>query len=217
LGIKTIMASGRSGAEIDHYAFCVIKRYQSKVIESPQPFAVDEFFELDLEGLTGVVPDYDILPSGIYGMTDSVDCRSTISSEMVDDPLQIKFARSTIAHECGHAILHVPEFRAKRKLLRSVQGDASIRLYRQQDIPTYRNPEWQAHRFAAGLLMPGMMVEIAVREGAKSLAELSDIFNVSEPFVRSRLKTLGIMFKNEKGDIAVSPFSAFSGYNPFGK
>ena len=48
--------------------------------------------------------------------------------------------RMTIAHELLHLILHQP---------------SSLTLYRRnEEIPIYKNPEWQAECFAGELLMP---------------------------------------------------------------
>ena len=211
MAIKTIMANGRSGAEIDLIALSIVKTFQPKVLQSPRPFDVEYFFELQLDKLTGVVGDYSSLPAGIYGVTDSVEMRSTVSADLIDDPRSEKFARSTIGHECGHAIIHVPEFKARRALLKSFQDNSGMRVYRREEIPTFRSPEWQADRFSAGLLMPEPMVKAAIRDGAETADHLGEMFNVSVPFVRSRLKSLRIVLKSEWGGIAVPPHSRFSG------
>lgn len=100
---RTLMANPRSGKDIDQQAYQLIRKIQPDVLRKPIAFDVESFFEFDLGDITGVSPDYGTLPWGIYGYTDSESRVSIISSEMMEDPSQEKFSRSTIAHECGHA------------------------------------------------------------------------------------------------------------------
>lgn len=193
MAIKTVKADSRSGKQIDLAAYRIIQSCQPKVLVNPQPFDVESFFDLDFEDMSGVTPNYDTLPSGVYGVTDSKEMQTIISVEMMEDPYRNQFARSTIGHECGHAFLHVPEFRAKRKLLRSFFGNENgMQLYRQEDIPAYQSPEWQAYRFSAALLMPEKMIHEALKQGASTIEDLRNVFDVSVPFVRNRLKGLKI-------------------------
>lgn len=66
-------------------------------------------------------------------------------------------ARATVAHELGHAVLHVPYLRKQR-------GRALLRVARSQLVP-FRDPEWQAWAFAGCLLMP--------RESLRSMQRLA--------------------------------------------
>lgn len=59
-----------------------------------------------------------------------------------DDPRH----RFTIAHELGHYFMHD-------------DITAFSRCERNEIIPTYRNPEWQANVFAAALLMPSELIK----------------------------------------------------------
>ncbi|HBH28182.1 MAG: ImmA/IrrE family metallo-endopeptidase [Desulfofustis sp. PB-SRB1] len=204
---RIFKASPRSGNEIDQIAYEIIKRVQPHVLSSPQPFDVELLFELHLSDLTGVETTYDNLPQGIYGVTALREMTSVVSITMVDDSSQLGFSRSTIGHECGHSIIHVPEFRRKRMATwSSYQGfDDGMIMYRQNEVAVYENPEWQAHRFSGALLMPLVTVKLAVTGGAKE-ADLADIFKVTIPFVVSRLKALKIEIA-KGGMLAHPPFS----------
>ena len=83
--------------------------------------------------------------------------------------------RFTIAHELGHYFLH-----------RDCIGDGIIEnaLYRSKNISNWQDVE--ANRFAAKLLMP---MELIMQEKgrAKTLYDLSKIFQVSESALRIRL------------------------------
>lgn len=206
------MAEARSGARIDLAALRIVSRCQPDCLQKPISFDIIEFFEFDLEDITGVSPDYNDLPYGIFGVTDSNEKIATISKALVEDPESKNFARSTIAHECGHAVLHVEEFRRKQALLKSFQQKGDVQLYRKQDVPTYRNPEWQAHRFAGALLMPSKTVQTAIKNGMNEM-DMVEIYEVSLPFVKSRLKALNLTVNNAKRESARTLSLFKSGHN----
>jgi Zn-dependent peptidase ImmA (M78 family) len=191
LGRKLVMANPRSGAEIDTLASTVIRKIQPEALRELNALEVERLFECELEGLTRIETDYRKLPQGIHGYTDSETMECVISQELIDDPSQLFFCRSTMGHEVGHALIHVPEFRQKKALLRSIHDPdhASLRLYREADIPTYRNPEWQAWRFAGALFMPEPMIRLAIEKGY-SIEEMSEVFEVNPAFVKTRLRAL---------------------------
>lgn len=188
------LASPRSGKKIDEIALRILKKFQPGALSKPTPFEIERFFECELEGICGVRPDYrQDLPFGIYGYTDSEEMVSVISSELMDDPCQLRFARSTMAHETGHALIHVPEFRLKRALLRSIHNKkhVSLRLHREANVKIYMNPEWQAWRFAGAILMPADTFILGVKEGLGERG-LADAFMVNPAFVRARARALRI-------------------------
>jgi len=195
LARKLVAANPRKGLDIDAIALRIIKKFQPKVLIKPTHFNTEEFFEFDLEKVSGVKTDYRVLPTGIYGVTDSDKKVSIISSDLMEDSSQIKFTRSTMAHETGHVLIHVPEFRLKKALLKSIHDDehASLRMYRECDIPIFRNPEWQAWRFAGALLMPATTFKAAIQQGYDEY-DLSDAFQVNRAFVRTRMRALKIAF-----------------------
>lgn len=192
MSLRVPVASPRSGAEIDAIALKIIKKFQPEILDEPAPFNIERFFECELERISGVKSDYRRdLPSGIYGYTDSDTMESVICSDLLDDPLQIKFTKSTIAHETGHVLIHVPEFRRKKALLRSIHDKehVSLRLHRQANVKVFMNPEWQAWRFAGALLMPTPTFKAGVIKGLDEL-DLSELFQVNPAFVRTRLRAL---------------------------
>lgn len=195
---RVLAAAPRKGADIDLLALKLVQHYQPEVLVGETAFDVEKFFEFDLEDLCGVKADYRELPPGIYGVTDSERKECIISVELMDRPRESDkyFARSTIAHEGYHAIVHIPEFRKKRAILKSVNDEqhASLCLYRQEDVPIYMNPEWQAFRFAGALLMPKTAFITAISNGY-SVRDLADLFQVNPANVRSRAKALGILLK----------------------
>jgi Zn-dependent peptidase ImmA (M78 family) len=68
--------------------------------------------------------------------------------------------RMTIAHELLHLLLHQPEV---------------LTLYRRtEDLPLYKNPEWQAECFAGELLMPYEAIQTMTEEDIISECKVSE-------------------------------------------
>ena len=191
------VAAPKSGASIDALALALVKRYQPEALMALMPFDIERFFECDLETLTGVRTDYRELAAGIHGYTDVDKMESVISLRLMEDESQKRFLRSTIAHEAGHVIQHALEFRRRKEALRFVHDsdDVSLRMYRESDVPLYRNPEWQAWRFAKGLLMPAPAVRMAIRLGY-GWRDMHEVFDVNPSFALSRLRELGRSIRN---------------------
>jgi hypothetical protein len=195
---KVVIANPRSGAQLDLEMQNIVREFQPEVLSRPMPLDIERFFEFRLVEVTGVNSAYRELPLGVDGYTDSDVMESVVSSELIDtdDLVTRRRGRSTIAHECVHAIVHVPEFRAKKARLRSLheKKNDNLRFFRQEQVETYMNPEWQAWRGAKGLLMPISSVFQAVNKGHR-LTELAEIYDVNPAFVKSRVKELGLLEK----------------------
>lgn len=189
---SVVRANPTSGNKLDVQALNIVRRYQPSVLDDPSPFDIERFFENELESIAGVHFDYLPLRYDILGYTDSDAMVSVVSSSLAEDGSNMNLFRATVAHEVGHAILHVSQFRQRKQRQRFVdndEGDVGLRLYREDDIPLYENPEWQAWRFAKALLMPVPMVYRAYQL-AYSLEDIGAAFGVSAKFARSRLKEL---------------------------
>lgn len=193
---QVVRAMGRSRRQIDFAAFEVVKRYQPEMLADPQPFNVEEFFELELPEFRGITTDYQELSGNIHAYTDIGTRVCVVSKELVETPSQRRFLRSTLSHEVGHCHMHVPEFRARKAMAKFVhEGDhQSLRMYREEQIKLYENPEWQAWRYAGALMMPAQSVLVAAGRGATVL-DLCEIFDLNRPFVETRLRALGLAGK----------------------
>ncbi|ANA41725.1 hypothetical protein A2G06_16400 (plasmid) [Geobacter anodireducens] len=184
-----------SGKKIDQLATAYISFYQPEILKKPAPFDVHRFVDTKLEDLTGVVPVYSReLPPEIYGLTDSSENRLEIQEALAEDPFQEKFFRSTLAHESGHCIIHVPQLRKinRGQVFRQGKEEGGVQLYRKDDIPLYCNPEWQAFRFAGALLVPEGPLRMMLADGASNF-EIANTFNIHQPFLRSRMKALKLI------------------------
>ena len=99
-------------------------------------------------------------------------------------PPACHFARTTVSHEIGHAVLHVPVLR--RRLLLE---DALNRIQR-SNLQAYLDPEWQAWMFAGSILMPRPTLNMLATDGRFSISRVSEIYEVSLQMVRSHLKRI---------------------------
>lgn len=128
-----------------------------------------------------------------FGEADIAGQVSNLSGEVVidvsgfDPPTRQRF---TIAHEIGHAILHLQNGKHTDAFV-----DSSETLNRPNTTIPGRGvdrKELAANRFAAALLMPRTWVEEAVR-GSLSLDDLAKRFGVSRSAMRHRLNSLGLL------------------------
>lgn len=189
---QIILAKPRSNAEIEATALRFVQRYQPDVLEGdPKPFNILKFFDCYMERDYGVSSDYTDTPPNAHAYTDINDMKAVVSSTLMDDDSQETFLRATVSHEVGHVVLHVEEFRKMKKLLRFMHDDDNVklRLYREDQVVLYRNPEWQAWRFAGAIMMPASVVHRAAKEGIGSY-HMSALFNVSHAFLMTRLRAL---------------------------
>jgi Zn-dependent peptidase ImmA (M78 family) len=189
---QIIMANPRSSAEIEAIALRFVQKYQPNVLGGdPEPFDILKFFDCYMERDYGVSSDYSITPLSAYAYTDINDMKAVVSSALIDDDSQETFLRATVSHEVGHVVLHIDEFRKRKKLLRFMHDDENVklRLYREDQVVVYRNPEWQAWRFAGAVMMPASVVYRAANKGIGSY-QMSALFNVSHAFLMTRLRAL---------------------------
>jgi len=130
----------------------------------------------------GFTCDVQPLPPPVEAIMDPLTKRVIFDTDtydnMMDDLHRGRFGGS---HEIGHVVLHADSLQEK-----ILDGKAIIRLNR-GEFPAYLDPEWQANRFAAGILMPRNHVKRLISEGAKT-NDLVRIFNVSLEAASIRIK-----------------------------
>lgn len=90
----------------------------------------------------------------------------------------------TLAHECGHALLH-PDL----LIGRATRPDIS--LQRRSTHSFFRDTEWQADAFSAAFLAPGKsLLDMHDQLGALSPTDVQRQFGMSGPAARIRLANL---------------------------
>ena len=87
--------------------------------------------------------------------------------------------RFTVAHECAHYLLH------REKIGDGITDDG---MYRSDKMST--KDEFEANNLAADLIMPRNLVLKRYYAGANTYAKLADLFEVSVPAMKTRLRYL---------------------------
>jgi hypothetical protein len=145
--------SPRSHAEIERIAGCVLLRFQPERLRRP---GVTDILSL-FHQLRNYVPGAEYGVSGDlgYGVEGMVrpDGSVDVSPETYEGVAEgLPRPRWTMAHEIGHAVLHLSQIRE------ALVDFGKVRMVRQESCRPFENPEVQAHQFAAGLLTPAKMV-----------------------------------------------------------
>ncbi len=127
-----------------------------------------------------VIETYD-LPDGISGKIalDPVEGGLSGYAISVNAFEGYKRQRFTIAHECAHFILH------RDRIGDELTDDAMYRSGKLND-----RAEFEANNFAADLLMPKILIRRKQLEGHTGIAELANLFEVSEKAMEVRLQYL---------------------------
>ncbi len=98
------------------------------------------------------------------------------------------YARSTVCHEIGHAVIHVPALR-RRLLLTNVLARTQRKRLR-----AYEDPEWQAWAFSGAILMPTVtLLMLQAQHGGLDPELVSQTFEVSTGMASSHLKRLKLI------------------------
>lgn len=190
------LVTARSGKEIDGIAYKLAEAFQPEAVRMLTWFDVERYMEFELKKRTGVEPVYRPLGGGLEGFISIEKMLCVICEHAANhggDDVKRRRLRATQAHEVGHCHLHVEEFLRTRATLelRHDKRHADTYLYRQDESKVYRNPEWQAWRFAGALLMPEPCLRRAV-DCKWTLQTMSRAFDVNPSFVEVRLHDLRI-------------------------
>jgi len=167
-------APPRSGDNIEDLADAVRKAFG---LFDETYFPVVAFVEKGLQHLVeGIL--FDVVEADLLGarmgavnpLTGAFMIREDVYEGAVNNEPRPRF---TVAHEAGHALMHV--------------GTLNRMEPSTGRVPAFRDPEWQANRFAAALLMPRHLVRKCT-----SVAEIVQRFGVSRESAERRIKTLGM-------------------------
>jgi hypothetical protein len=99
--------------------------------------------------------------------------------------------RFTIAHECGHWVLHVAG--PDHAVCCGPQDIAEQPADDPDDVRDLRRREAEANAFARELLMPEPLVVEQAHATGTNLAAMAERFEVSVPAIRLRVLQLGLM------------------------
>lgn len=181
MGYKVFPAKKRLKRDIDLYAGQFNNKHTS--------FDIIEFFDIDLESIANVTTDYRKLPQGIHGYTNVQTRECIISVDIADGLFGERYYRTTVAHEVGHALMHVSDYQFCRDMAPLANNGKEVMLFRKEEIKPWHDPEWQAWYFAGALLMPEKAVKCLISNGC-NIYDLANHFNVNPAFVKVRLDKL---------------------------
>ena len=99
--------------------------------------------------------------------------------------------RFTIAHECGHWVLHIAG--SEHAVCCRPQEISEQPVDDSGKVRDLRRREAEANAFARELLMPEPLVVEQTRATGTNLASMAERFDVSVPAIRLRLLTLGLL------------------------
>lgn len=183
---------GLSRDDINRFTLRILECVQPRVTRGKEAFDVDRFIEI-LEDEMSIDFDFTYdLPSEVHGCTATIDNKVLIQAELADDPWQIRYLRSTVTHECGHVLLHLPllrKFSQEKTFTQKKMENQGLNLYSNKPKEVYKDPEWQAWEFTGSILMPKPAL-VTLAESGMSLRDMADHFIVNKVFLRSRMKKL---------------------------
>jgi hypothetical protein len=196
--------------EFEEIALALLRHYD---LLPAEPAAVN--IELLTEKLFGFSYEFAELPRDQLGQLtfgphgpESLTLHSRLDT--LTDPRLNQQCRSTLAHECGHGVLHTRLYRElwKRHERAAGQGQLAL-LLPETAAPQLRKSrgqwwEYQANRITASLLLPATLVlgiigsELAETPYARwpyfqrrrIVADLADAFDVTECLAQYRLEDL---------------------------
>jgi hypothetical protein len=185
-----------STAAIEIFAEEALKELQPECLQSPHSVDVRRLVDTVLPELGIFVSpaSYDEMGQQ-YGATDPTGHEQggieILLREDVWDNLAIggalaRLPRATVAHEIGHALIHVP---VVRRRLRSPHAKHLLAREDRSQMKPFEDPEWQAWTFAGCLLMPRRTLTAMARITPWDVAS---IYQVSESFAQSHLRRLRI-------------------------
>ncbi len=172
-----------SGSSIDSESRTLIKAFSPQLLVTPGVFNVLDFFDLFLPKQFGLDTGVENLSDGVEGQAWP-DGRILVSEQTYSEACDGNGrARFTIAHECYHGI---------KQIRRVLNHSGQAILYRRTSVPPYRDPEWQANRFAASLLMPEKMVKLLADNTTQGqiVKKLVNTFQVSNEAARIRARQI---------------------------
>lgn len=176
-------------------AIALLREFEARFsVDDVPPVPVERIAESHLGLLIEEIDDVRSLPSAptdqgaLSGMLDAE--AQTIWLDRAECRRSRGRRRFTIAHECGHWVLHV----AGNGLLICREQDVGGAAAGQTGtVTSLKQREAEANAFAQALLMPELLVHQHAEQTGCNLGALAERFDVSVPAMRLRLLTLGLL------------------------
>lgn len=195
-------ANPLSAIDVQDIAVNILRKYQPSALLLPEAIKIEWLVEqvLTESGFALEIKPDGFLQPDVEALTDFQN-RLVYIRESTYEKLGKADgrARFTLAHECGHVVLHTDQW-----LYKLATAARTIDL---TTVKPFLSPEWQANKFAAVLLMPEQTFWPAYCANKEELAgfesvvvqELADMFKVSRQATEKRI--LFLEDKNKKGSL----------------
>lgn len=180
-------------------------RHFPEMLVQPQPLNIERLVDevLPSEGIH-VYPTPHLADYGVTIFADDNSVEILMQVKLYDalfnsaDSNRV-FAYSTLLHETGHGLQHMPQFLDAHLLAKETgrRPDFHHALHRRSNLQAYEDPEWQAHAIGGALAAPPSAIN---RLPGHSVTELARVFAVSVPNMQAHMKRLV-----SKGVVATRP------------
>lgn len=188
MGFENVpLVKGMSAKDIERRSLELIHECRPDLLDSPLPAPVDEIAEFDIDTQYRIGFSTDFLLPHAEGMMIPGETPEIILDQWVHRNLKMHQPRARFsgAHEIGHGVLH------GRQLKDRLLSGGKHGLYRRSDIKPFLDPEWQANKYAAFLLMPTATMQMAIAEYGPNVRRLADLYRVSPESMSYRLRDFG--------------------------
>ncbi len=186
-----------STAAIERKSIELLQKISPETLSSPKPLDILHLAEYVLPQIgihVGPGSNAELVgceaftdPDGKDGNDINILLREDSWNQLLAGGRDANRVRATIAHEIGHAILHVPVIRGSLSTLLKGQTPFALTRSARENIPAYKDPEWQAWTMAGCLLAPRrtilMMADLPVEW-------MADVYEISPSMMESHLKKL---------------------------
>ena len=186
----------RSSSQIKVVAESTVKKLFPDIQSLLKPSSLYVLFESGSLSKIGFTYGVEELPHPEEAHTDFQSNTIILSSDTYDSLEKgLHRPRFTLAHELGHAVLHTDSMRAasmvsasRQKTYSVSQNSAEIPKFMRGQIPAYRDPEWQANKFASFFLMPERLLDWLADRGMLMASTLARYACASEEAAYYRIK-----------------------------
>jgi hypothetical protein len=173
-----------------------LRKHFPTMLTTPQPLDVERLTDkvLPSEGIR-VYAEPHLASYGVTRFADNDDSieilmRVNLYDALFDgDDRNRVFAVSTLVHETGHALQHMPQFRPAHLRAKKLGRQPNFHgaLHRRAQLKAYEDPEWQAHAIGGVLVAPPSAIR---RLPGHTIPELAQVFAVSVPNMQAHMKRL---------------------------
>ena len=177
---KVPLVSPLSRIQIDAWGEAFLERHFPELLRGPGPLPIRKIVDIILPRDYGIDVGVADMTGAVEGICEPPD-RLTLRSDVYDGLDGSGPDRFTGAHEVVHAIGHLPQLNAR------YESSVRVPVYRRSRVRAFEDPEWQANRGAAALLMPASVVWQLLQRWGNDPSALVDAFGVSVTAARFRI------------------------------